>query len=235
MLARTKAFSLTMAALLVLTLVPGAPFGYALRQAQASAQGRPTTAAPPRTRISRIQTDYFDQSNDPLNPANPPFSTADAENVEFVGHIGGATYAVAVQGDYAYPGVGLRLIDALSQGSGLELYITNRLSSEISILDTSSNTVVATIPIGSGPQGITIKQDSSRAYTADSDSDWISVVDLADNSVVTTIPAGDGPVIPALNSDGSRVYVASHLSNSVTVIDTSTNSVVTTISDVRWL
>ena len=94
MLTRAKAFSLTMAALLVLTLVPGAPI----------------TAAPPRTRISGIQTDSFDsRSNDPLNPAHPLFSTADAENVELVGHIGGVTHAVAVQGNYAYVGEGPRL------------------------------------------------------------------------------------------------------------------------------
>ena len=33
-----------------------------------------------------------------------------AENVEFVGQIGGTTYAVAVQGNYAYIGVGPRLV-----------------------------------------------------------------------------------------------------------------------------
>ena len=94
MLTRTKILGLTIATLLVLTLVPGAPI----------------TAAPPRTRISGIQTDSFEsRTNDPLNPAHPLFSTADAENVEFVGHIGGVTHAVAVQGSYAYIGEGPRL------------------------------------------------------------------------------------------------------------------------------
>jgi len=40
----------------------------------------------------------------PPTSANAP--TADAENVEFVGHIGGDTHAVAVQRDYAYIGEG---------------------------------------------------------------------------------------------------------------------------------
>ncbi len=61
-----------MTALLALTLVPGAPIGYA--------QDRPTTAAP-RTRISGIQADSLDgQPNDPLNPAHPLFSTAAASS-----------------------------------------------------------------------------------------------------------------------------------------------------------
>jgi len=34
----------------------------------------------------------------------------EAQNVELVGQIGGSTYAVAVQGDYAYIGVGPRLV-----------------------------------------------------------------------------------------------------------------------------
>jgi len=37
-------------------------------------------------------------------------TAADAQNVEFVGQIGGESYAVAVQGDYAYLGVGPRLV-----------------------------------------------------------------------------------------------------------------------------
>jgi hypothetical protein len=36
--------------------------------------------------------------------------TADAQNVELLGQIGGATYAIAVQGDYVYLGVGPRLM-----------------------------------------------------------------------------------------------------------------------------
>lgn len=57
---------------LLLTLVPGAP----------------ATAAPSGTRISGIKADTFDdQNSDPFNPAHPLFSTADNENVKFVGHI----------------------------------------------------------------------------------------------------------------------------------------------------
>ena len=73
--------------------------------------GVPATAAPSETGISRIKTNFLDdRSNDPPDSARPLFSIADAENVEFVGHIGGATYAVAVQGNYAYIGVGPRLV-----------------------------------------------------------------------------------------------------------------------------
>ena len=75
MLNHTKVFSLTVAALLILTLAPGAPFGHASLGYARDRQGEPTTAA--RTRIGRIETDTFDSAtNDPPNPAHPPFSTA---------------------------------------------------------------------------------------------------------------------------------------------------------------
>lgn len=44
------------------------------------------------------------------NAAHPPRQFTDAHNVELVGHIGGATYTVAMQGNYAYIGVGPRLV-----------------------------------------------------------------------------------------------------------------------------
>jgi hypothetical protein len=43
------------------------------------------------------------------NAAAPTIATPNAENVELVGHIGGATVAVFVQGNYAYVGMGPEL------------------------------------------------------------------------------------------------------------------------------
>ena len=44
--------------------------------------------------------DSFDgETDDPLNPAHPLFSTADAETVDLAGQVGGAFFAMAVQGN----------------------------------------------------------------------------------------------------------------------------------------
>ena len=92
MLTRTKTFSLTIAALLLLTLLPGAPFGLAQDR-----QGKPTTAAPPESlNTLSITKAHFSGVNAPSAPSVIP---ADAENVEPMGHIGGLTYAVAVARD----------------------------------------------------------------------------------------------------------------------------------------
>jgi len=83
MLTRTKVFGLTIAALLVLTLVPGAPFGLAQDR-----QGRPTTAALPEplnilSNTEATEAHFSDFSapsassavQDPLTPLSPGTTT----------------------------------------------------------------------------------------------------------------------------------------------------------------
>ncbi len=54
--------------------------------------------------------------------------------------------------------------------------------------------VVATIPGGSSPRGVTVRPDGARAYTANQGSNNVSVINTATNTVVTTVPIGNFPV-----------------------------------------
>ena len=169
--------------------------------------GVPTTAAPSRTRISRIKTDYFGgQVDDPStaspakpHPAHPLFSTADAENVEFVGHIGGATYAVAVQGNYAYIGVGPRLVI-------------------LDISNPASPTVVGkTPPLSDIVQDIAIA--GSYAYIADGDA-GLRVVDVSTPANPTEVGFYDTPrVAMGVTCAGGYAYV---VGGGLQVVDVST-------------
>jgi hypothetical protein len=63
----------------------------------------------PMTWSSPPEPEFFDDLTAPLSGLSDSARhtpSADAENVEFVGHIGGPTYAVAVQGNHAYIGEG---------------------------------------------------------------------------------------------------------------------------------
>jgi hypothetical protein len=55
------------------------------------------------------QPGLFHAPTEPLSGSAMRAPNAEAENVEFVGQIGGATRAVSIQGDYAYIGLGPRL------------------------------------------------------------------------------------------------------------------------------
>jgi YVTN family beta-propeller protein len=72
-------------------------------------------------------------------------------------------------------------------------YVTNTGSSTVSVLDTATNTVVATPSIDGGPIRIAVTPDGKRAYIASRDlgavgEAFLSVLDTATNKVTETIP-----------------------------------------------
>jgi YVTN family beta-propeller protein len=100
----------------------------------------------------------------------------------------------------------------------------------VSVIDTASNVVVASIPVGFSPFQIAITPDGTRAYVANQGStNIVSVIDIATNTVAATIPGGFSPVGVAITTDGTRAYVTNDFSNTVSVIDTATNTVAATI------
>ena len=105
----------------------------------------------------------------------------------------------------------------------------------VSVIDTSTNAVVATIPVGVGcscvgSDGAAISPDGALVYVANEIDNTVSVVRTATNSVIATIRVGSGPIAVAAGPDGSRVYVVNGSgTTSVSVIDTATNAIVNTI------
>jgi YVTN family beta-propeller protein len=133
------------------------------------------------------------------------------------------------------------LIIFLSLGAGLvsstaqaqtNAYVTN-LSGTVSVIDTATNTVVATIPVGTFPSGVAVTPDGTRVYVTNLFNS-ISVIDAATNTVVVTISSGQFPTGIAITPDGTRAYVVNQFlntqgHNTVSVIDTTTNTIVATI------
>ncbi len=109
------------------------------------------------------------------------------------------------------------------------VYVANFDSDTVSVIDVSTHTVIATIPVGSRPFGVAVKPDGTRVYVTNYGGNTVSVIDASTHTVIATIPVGAKPAGVAANPDGTRVYVANEGSNSVSVIDTSTHTVVDTI------
>ena len=94
------------------------------------------------------------------------------------------------------------------------------------MIDTSGNTVSATIGVGGEPFGVAVTPDGSTVYVTNANDDTVSVIDTATNTVTKTIPGLGVPIGVAVTPDGSAVYVAnSSGSNTVSVIDTATKTV----------
>ena len=108
-------------------------------------------------------------------------------------------------------------------------YITNFNDSTVSVIDTATNTVIATVPVGGGPYGVAVHPEGTFTYVTNSFSDTVSVIDATTNTVVATVPVGTTPFGVAVHPAGTFVYVANGFSDNVSVIDTATNAVVATV------
>jgi len=108
-------------------------------------------------------------------------------------------------------------------------YITNAQSNSVSVIDTATNKVTATIPVGSNPIGVAINQNGTKVYVGNALSNDISVIDTATNNIIATVRVGNSPQGVAVSPNGKKVYVTNRYSNNVSVIDT-TNTVVSTVN-----
>jgi YVTN family beta-propeller protein len=86
-------------------------------------------------------------------------------------------------------------------------YITNSGSNTVSVIDTATNKVTATIPVGSGPAGVAGYHAGNRVYVANRGSGTVSVINTANNTVIATIPVGPFANAVAVKPDGTRLFV----------------------------
>jgi YVTN family beta-propeller protein len=133
---------------------------------------------------------------------------------------------------------------------GSRAYVTNFgdpipfTESTVSVIETETNTVVATIPIlgvgpfGRAPLGVAVTPDGAHAYVVNVLVSTVSVIDTDPssptfNTVVNTVAVGSnplaGPRAVAITPDGAHAYATIFFDNTVSVIETATNMVVDTV------
>lgn len=110
--------------------------------------------------------------------------------------------------------------------------MTNTGAGTVGVVDTATNTLLTSVPVGSGPFDVAVAPSSERVYVSNSSSGTVSVINATNNQAITSIPVGSGSDGIEVTPDGTRVYVANYTANSVSVIDTATNLVVDTVPDV---
>src|SRR6266852_712958 len=102
--------------------------------------------------------------------------------------------------------------------------------SSVSVIDTATYSVVATIPVGQYPAGVAITPNGAFAYVANFNSNSVSVIDTATSTVTATVGVGTGPSGVAITPNGAFAYVTNYYSNDMSVINTATNTVVATVA-----
>jgi YVTN family beta-propeller protein len=96
----------------------------------------------------------------------------------------------------------------------------------VAVLDTSTNKLLKTIPVPTGPHGLVVTPDGRWVYASSDGASTVSVIDTRTDQLSASIDVGPTPHGLAITPDGSRVLVAGFGSDQVEAIDTSTNQVV---------
>ncbi|WP_052727352.1 beta-propeller fold lactonase family protein [Methanosarcina siciliae] len=108
-------------------------------------------------------------------------------------------------------------------------YIADLESNNVSVIDTATNIVTATVNMGNEPAGVAVNPDGTRVYVTNCMSNSVSVIDAAKNKVIDTVYVGSYPYGVAITPDKTKVYVANVASNTISLIDTATNNVTATV------
>jgi YVTN family beta-propeller protein len=128
------------------------------------------------------------------------------------------------------------------------LFVTNENSGDLSVIDTASRRVTATIPLGKRPRGIRLSPDRTTLYVAlsgspmappgvdesklpppDRSADGIGVVDIRQGRLLRVIQGGSDPEQLAISQDGRWLFVANEDASQTSIIEVSDGRIVGTI------
>ncbi|MFD6225403.1 IPT/TIG domain-containing protein [Streptomyces sp. NPDC060232] len=115
--------------------------------------------------------------------------------------------------------------------NGSFAYVANNGDSTVSVIDTATNLVTATVTGLNGPIDVAITPNGNFAYVTNGSGNTVSVIDTSTNTITgLPITVGANPFEIDITPDGAFAYVANHGSGTVSVIDTSTNLSTATIT-----
>ena len=88
----------------------------------------------------------------------------------------------------------LLLAFALTAASaGPKAYVGNFKDNSVSVIDTSTGLVVATVPVSAGPHGMSATPDGRTVYVSGDGSSEVSVIDATADRVTRKIEVGKTP------------------------------------------
>jgi YVTN family beta-propeller protein len=124
--------------------------------------------------------------------------------------------AVSSDGSRAYATVTVRVVEPFTGGSSNGEVITDAEGNSwsvtdtysiVSVIDTNTNTEIATIPVRDGAWDVAVSPDGSRAYVTHDDGKTVTVIDTDTNTVIGTFTTDQGSTSAAntltVGSDGT--------------------------------
>lgn len=128
------------------------------------------------------------------------------------------------------------------------VYVTNERSDDVTIIDSVTNEVVATVALGKRPRGIHASPDGQTIYVAlsgtpiggpnvdesklpppDKKADGIGVFDVKTRKLLRVIEGGSDPEEFDLSKDGSKLFTSNEDTGEASVVDVAMGKVLETL------
>jgi len=110
----------------------------------------------------------------------------------------------------------------VAHAAGPKAYVGNFSDNTVSVLDLSTGSVVATIPVSVGPHGMVVGADGKTVYMSGDGSANVDVIDTASDRMRRTIQVGKTPHGLALTPDGATLLVGVYGEDRVAFVGTAT-------------
>lgn len=104
--------------------------------------------------------------------------------------------------------------------AGNRVYVTNYLSANVSVIDSWTKEIIATIPVGAGPRGMAVA--GSKLYVENFDEGTVSVINTATNLVTKTVRVGHSP--SGITAIGNTLYISNFQDNNLLLLDTKSDT-----------
>jgi len=115
---------------------------------------------------------------------------------------------------------GVKPTRTVLQNDNKYLWVSNEgIESGVTVIDTVSGKVAATIRTGRGPHEITFTQNDSTAFVTNKADGTLSVIDISKLALVKSIPIGAQPVSLAFSPLSRTVYVANEGDGTIVAVD----------------
>jgi PQQ-dependent catabolism-associated beta-propeller protein len=121
--------------------------------------------------------------------------------------------------------------------SGPRAYVSNERDGTVTVIDTNTDRVVATIDVGARPRGIRTSPDGKLVYVALSFStqqtpgtiNKIAAIDHDTGKVIAQYDAGTDPEQFAVSNDGRRLFISNEDAGTASIVDTTSGKVISTV------
>lgn len=171
--------------------------------------------------VIQLQPSSFPGFNSPVAVAvNTKSSSPNFGKVYVVGSVSNTVSVIDLSHNVTNAiGVGTRPVAIAFNPVNDNLYVANLAGDDVTVIDTTSETVSTTLPAGQDPLGVGINPNNGDIYVTNSGDDTVSVFDSGDLPVTTILGVGTKPVSIIHHTINNEMFAVATNSNEVIPID----------------